>query len=285
MPPTLGPVAATFIDDPADPRVADFRRLNDTGFRRAVEAPGPFHKGLFVVEGWLGVERLLPSRYPVRAVLVDATKVERVDDLVGRRSVAVLAAARDVLDEIVGFPLHRGVVAVAERGLPQLSTTVVGRGRRLVVTEGVNDAENLGAIIRNAVALGGDGLLLDPTSCDPLTRRTVRVSVGHALTLPFARLAWPEGIANLRDAGVRTYALTPRPDAVDIADIEVDPDGRVALLVGAEGPGLGDATIEAADVAVRIGMARGVDSLNVASATAIAAHRLFSVPGSGSRTR
>ncbi|HOT81321.1 MAG TPA: TrmH family RNA methyltransferase, partial [Microthrixaceae bacterium] len=197
-------MAATFIDDPADPRVADFRRLNDGAFRRTVEAAGPFHKGMFVVEGWLGLERLVPSRYPIRAVLVDAAKVARAEEVLGRSPAPLLVADRALLDEIVGFPLHRGVVAVADRGLPVLSSTVVGRGRRLLVTEGVNDAENLGSIIRNAVALGGDGLLLDPTSCDPLTRRTVRVSVGHALALPFARLAWPDGLATLRESGLTT---------------------------------------------------------------------------------
>lgn len=269
-------MAATFIDDPADPRVADFRRLNDGAFRRTVEAAGPFHKGMFVVEGWLGLERLVPSRYPIRAVLVDAAKVARAEEVLGRSPAPLLVADRALLDEIVGFPLHRGVVAVADRGLPVLSSTVIGRGRRLLVTEGVNDAENLGSIIRNAVALGGDGLLLDPTSCDPLTRRTVRVSVGHALALPFARLAWPDGLATLRESGLTTVALTPRADAVPIDEFSLQPDQRVAIVVGAEGPGLTDAAIDACDIAARIPMARGVDSLNVAAATAIAAHRLFS---------
>jgi tRNA G18 (ribose-2'-O)-methylase SpoU len=268
-------VAATVISDPADPRVADFRRLNDTAHRRQVESAGPFGKGVFVVEGWLAVERLVPSRYPVRAVLVDAAKLERAEEVIGRRHGPLFAAHQDVLDAIVGFPLHRGIVAVAERGRPQLWTDVAARGRRLVVTEGVNDAENLGSIIRNAVALGGDGLLLDPTSCDPLTRRTVRVSVGHALTLPFARMSWPDGLASLHESGVTTVALTPRADAVAIDEVDLAPDQRVAIVVGAEGAGLTDAAIDACDLAVRIPMARGVDSLNVAAATAIAAHRLF----------
>lgn len=274
----LGPVTPTIIQAADDPRVSDFRRLNDGVFRRQVEAAGPFHKGIFVVEGWLGLERLVPSRYPVRAVLVDVAKVERATELLGRSAAPLLAADRAVLDEIVGFPLHRGVVAVAERGLPMLAANVIGRGRRLVVTEGVNDAENLGSIIRNVVALGGDGLLLDPTSCDPLTRRTVRVSVGHSLALPFARLSWPDGLAALREAGVTTIALTPRSDAVGIDEVAIGPDQRVAIVVGAEGPGLTDAAIDGCSMVVRIPMARGVDSLNVAAATAIAAHRLFAAP-------
>jgi tRNA G18 (ribose-2'-O)-methylase SpoU len=270
-------VPATRIDDPDDPRVADFRRLNDTSYRRQVEAAGPFHKGIFVVEGWLAIERLVPSRYPVRAVLVDADKLDRAEELLGRTTAPLLAADREVIEAIVGFPLHRGAVAVAERGLPILPASVIGRGSRLVVTEGVNDAENLGSIIRNATALGGDGLLLDPTSCDPLTRRTVRVSVGHALALPFARVGWPDGLSSLRDAGVTTIALTPQAGSVPIDDVRLEPDQRVAIVLGAEGPGLSEIAIDACDVAVRIPMARGIDSLNVAAAAAIAFHRLFAI--------
>lgn len=268
-------VDAVSIEDPGDPRAADFRRLNDAAFRRQLETSGPFNKGIFVVEGWLAVERLFPSRYTVRAVMVDAAKADRAREIIGRRHAPLLVASRDVLDEIVGFPLHRGVVAIAERGLPRLSTDMVARGRRLIVTEGVNDAENLGSIIRNAAAFGGDGLLLDPSSCDPLTRRTVRVSVGHALTVPFARASWPDALGAMGDAGIVTVALTPRPDAVDIAEVVIPADPRVAIVVGAEGSGLSDAAIDACAVRARIPMARGVDSLNVAAATAIAAHRLF----------
>ncbi len=267
---------AVTITDPHDPRVADFRRLNDGPYRRQAEAPGPFHRGMFVAEGWLAVERLLPSRYAVRAVLADAAKSDRAAELVRGRDVPLFVADRGVLVAIVGFPLHRGIVASAERGLAQLATSVIARGRRLVVTENVNDAENLGAIIRNAAALGGDGLLLDPSSCDPLSRRAVRVSVGHALTLPFARVSWPDELAELRQAGALTVALTPRGD-VDIADVRLDVDQRVAIVLGAEGPGLSDAAIDACGVAARIPMARGVDSLNVAAAAAIAMHSLFAL--------
>lgn len=270
-------VALAHITDSDDPRVADFRKLNDSAFRRRVEAAGPFHKGLLVAEGWLGVERLLPSRYPIRAILVDETKSDRALELIDERGIPLFAAERSVLDEIVGFPLHRGVVAVAERGLPVLATSVIGRARSLVVVEGVNDAENLGSIIRNTAALGGDGLLLDPTSCDPLSRRTIRVSVGHALALPFARVAWPDGLSTLRDAGFTIIGLTPRGDATDIGDMTVEPSDRLAIVVGAEGPGLTDDTIDRCDHAVRVPMARGVDSVNVATATAIALHRLVSV--------
>ena len=267
------------ITDPDDPRVAEFRHLNDSAIRRQLEAPSSFHQGILVAEGWLAVERLLPSRHPVRAVLIDDARRDRVAELLGgrpsRANFPLYAAERAVLDAIVGFPMHRGIVAVAERGRPQLSSQVIGRARRMVVLEGVNDAENLGAICRNAVALGADALLVDPTSADPLSRRSIRVSTGHALALPHARLAWPEGLHQLTAAGVRVIALTPSPDAQPVDEVEIGPEERVALLFGAEGPGLSEDALRLASERVRIPMAGHVDSLNIAAASAIATHRLF----------
>ncbi|MDQ3576738.1 MAG: RNA methyltransferase, partial [Actinomycetota bacterium] len=148
------------------------------------------------------------------------------------------------------------------------------RARTLVVLEGVGDHENLGAIFRNAAALGVDGVLLGPGCSDPLYRRSVRVSMGHVLAVPFASIEpWPEGINWLRDKGFRTLALTPALSAVPLSDA-VTPGERVALLLGSEGPGLTAATIEAADTAVRIPMSGGVDSLNVATAGAVAFYAL-----------
>ncbi|MCO5314257.1 MAG: RNA methyltransferase [Microthrixaceae bacterium] len=267
------------LTDPDDPRVSDFRRLNDTAFRRSVEAPGPFHKGIFIVEGWLAAQRLGRSRYGARAVLVDEARLERAAEQLGHVRAPVFAAPRDLLDEIVGFPLHRGVVASADRGLAVLASTVIGRGRNLVVCEGINDAENLGSVIRNAAALGGDGLLVDATTCDPLARRTVRVSVGWALRLPFARLALADGLSALHESGVTTVALTPRRDGVDIDEVVQRKllGDRVAVILGAEGHGLSEATIDAATIAVRIPMSTEVDSLNVSAAAAVAMHRLFTL--------
>lgn len=267
---------AVRIVDADDPRVGDFRHLKSPTERRSIEAAGPFHHGLFVAEGWLPLERLVSSRFEIRAVLVDEDRLDRAAQVLGGRSTApVYVASRAVLDEVVGFPLHRGVVATADRGLALIAANVMARGKRVVVLEGVNDAENMGAIARNAVALGADGLLLDPTSCDPLSRRAIRVSVGHVLQLPTARLAWPDGIETLRKWGYTTVALTPRAEATEIPDVKVGPDQQVAIVVGAEGPGLTDDAIDACDVVARIPMARGVDSLNVATAAAIGMHRLF----------
>jgi tRNA G18 (ribose-2'-O)-methylase SpoU len=139
------------------------------------------------------------------------------------------------------------------------------------VLEGLNDHENLGSIARSAVALGIDGLLLDPRCADPLYRRSVRVSMGHILTLPFAVLPdWPGGLATLHDAGYTTVALTPAADAVDLPGLDPREHRRTAVLLGAEGPGLTPEAQQAATVRARIPMRPGVDSLGVAAAAAIA---------------
>lgn len=244
--------------------------------RRRVEASGD--TGFFVAEGVLTVRRLLASGRSVRSVLVtEKTLAELAPDLTGCDA-PVYVAGPDVLRRVVGFDLHRGAVAAADRfPLPSPQELVAG-ARLVAVLEGVNDHENIGGIFRNAAAFGVDALLLDPTSADPLYRRAVRVSMGHVLTVPFARLApWPDGLGVLRRAGLTVVALTPGLDAAPITSF-TPPAGRgVALLLGAEGPGLSHAALAAADVHLRIPMAAGVDSLNIASAAAVALHRLGTV--------
>ena len=257
-----------------DPRVADFRRLNDASFRRGLEGATTFGHGFFVIEGWLATERAIDTRQSLRSVLVASTRRQRAAELLAPTDVVVFVAAPEVVERIVGFDLHRGIVAAADRRLALDPATVAARATRLVVLEGVNDAENLGVVFRNAAGLGADGVLLDPTCCDPLARRTVRVSLGHVLSVPWARLAWPDGLdAVVRAHGHRLVALTPHSDAVDLREV-----GRAefsALLLGAEGPGLSSVALGAADVCARIPMTPGVDSLNLGSAAAIAMWQLF----------
>jgi tRNA G18 (ribose-2'-O)-methylase SpoU len=260
------------ITDPADPRVADYRRLNDTAFRRALESPGSFHHGLFVIEGWLALERALSARAGLRSVLVDDRRLDRLAELGVSNGVPVLTAAPDVLAEIVGFDLHRGVVAVAARPLAAAPDTVVRRSRSLLILEDVNDAENLGAIFRNSAGLGVDGVILDPRSADPLSRRAVRTSVGWVLSVPWARWELQAAVSAARDAGHRILALSPG-GATSLTAVEPGPP--TTLLLGAEGPGLSFAALDAADAVVRIPLRRDVDSLNVATAAAIAAWHCF----------
>jgi tRNA G18 (ribose-2'-O)-methylase SpoU len=175
----------------------------------------------------------------------------------------------------VGFHLNRGVLAVADGAAPPDPLALAASARLLAVAEGINDHENLGSLFRNAAALGVDGVLLGPRCADPLYRRSVRVSMGHVLRVPFAALPgeWPGSLDALRAAGLTVVALTPAPDAVPLAAAGLA-GTRTALLLGAEGPGLSAAALGAADLRVRIPMATGVDSLNVATAAAVAFHEV-----------
>ena len=257
------------ITDPADPRVADFRDLK-AGDRRN---GGPAGTAPVIVEGVPAVERLLASPYRVRAVLGVPGRVAALDLPDG---VPAFEADKWVLSEVIGFRLTRGVLASADRRPPaDLDALLAGPDpaapRRLAVLEGLNDHENLGSIARSALALGIDGLLLDPRCADPLYRRSVRVSMGHVLALPFAVLPdWPGDLARLHTAGYTTVALTPAADAVDLSDVDPRAHPRTAVLLGAEGPGLTPEAQEAARVRARVPMRPGVDSLGVAAAAAIA---------------
>ena len=247
----------------------DFRTLNEPARRREVERRG----GFFVVEGRFALDALLDSPYRIRTVLVTERKAAEVQARVGSRA-PVLVRPEDEVAGIAGFTFHRGVLASADRRpLPDPADLVAG-ARLVAVVEGLGDHENLGALFRNAAAFGVDAVLLDPTTADPLYRRSVRVSLGHVLRVPWARLpALPGGLAVVREHGLELVALTPVADAEPIDALGRDP-GRVALLLGAEGPGLTPATLAAADRRARIPLAPGVDSLNVATAAAIAFHRL-----------
>jgi tRNA G18 (ribose-2'-O)-methylase SpoU len=268
------------IDDPGDPRVADYVRLTDPELRRLRESSDGAEGGFFIAEGVTVIRALLESPYAVRSLFVTPLRWAALASSVPA-GVTVYVAAQEVLNEVAGFPLHRGALASAGR-LPMRPVASVVDGCGLVVaTEGVNDHENLGSLFRNAAAFGAGAVLLDPTSCDPLYRRAVRVSMGHVLRVPFTRWAGGAvGVAELRRLGFEVVALTPAADAEDVAGLGPPPggvDGRV-LLLGAEGPGLGDELLGAADRRVRIPMAAGVDSINVAAATAVALHRLASLP-------
>ena len=293
-------VSAVGIADVADRRLDPYRQLNDPARRATFEAG----EGIFVVEGRLALEQLVGSPYPVASVLVAAPRLEALAPLLAGLDPAtpIYTATREVMASTVGFDIHRGVAAVGRRIPPADPGALLAGSDAVLVLEGVNDHENLGALFRNARALGAGAVLLDPTCADPLYRRSIRVSLGHVLRTPFARLdGWPSSLSHLRAAGFAVVALTPDRSATPIealgdrnvvsaADARVDEPGaaalraggaggnrgrgKVALLVGAEGPGLTAAALAAADVRARIPMAPGVDSLNVATAAAIALHRL-----------
>ncbi|MDQ3761295.1 MAG: RNA methyltransferase [Actinomycetota bacterium] len=251
------------VRDADDPRLADFRDL--TVADRRPDRPGG--RGLVIAEGVTVVRRLLDSPYPPRAVFGVPAKVAQ---LAADVAVPCYAGSAKLMAQVVGFHLNRGVLATADRAPVPRVAELVARSHHLAVLEGVNDHENLGGLFRNAAALGVDAVLLGPGCADPLYRRSVRVSMGYVLHVPFASLSrWTGDLKALRSAGFRIAALTPATDAVPLPEAGVGA-GRVAWLLGAEGWGLSAEALAAADLAVRIPMASGVDSLNVATTAAIA---------------
>ena len=256
---------------PADLR-RDYEHLRQPERRVTVERS----RGCFIVEGRGGLRALLASPYAVRSVLTDERHAATVGSIVPD-DVPLLVGSAAEIEALAGFAFHRGVLASASRMTPPPIEEVAAACDRLLVVEGVNDHENLGALYRNAAALGAGGVVLDPTTADPLYRRVVRVSVGNVLHVPTARASsWPDDLALVRAAGFELLALTPSPDAepLDLVAAATRPGDRVALLVGAEGPGLTAAARGAADRAVCIPMEGQVDSLNVATAVAIALYEL-----------
>ncbi|MGI8663479.1 MAG: TrmH family RNA methyltransferase [Acidimicrobiales bacterium] len=250
------------VDDPDDVRIAEYFGLRDGRTSEAV-----------IVEGPTALDELVRSSYPIRSVLCLPKRLTRVRAALGDRAPPVFTAEEAVLRATVGFDLHRGVIASATR-IPEPDIAALLRtARTILVVEGLNDHENLGALFRNARGLGADAVLLDPQTADPLYRRSVRVSMGHVLRLPFARVGpWPGALRTVvAAAGFTVVALTPS-GASTLR--ECDAGDKLALVVGSEGNGLSDAALAAADVRVRIEMAAGVDSLNVATAAAIALYAL-----------
>ncbi len=261
------------VEDPADPRIAGYRDARDGELR--------LREGLFLAEGRLLVRRLLEaSRFPVHSLLVTPPALDDLRDLLaGDDSTPVRVASAETIRAIVGFKFHRGCLALGVRGTPLAPETLMDPvgPRTLLALEGVADPDNVGAVFRNAAAFGAAGVLLSRHCADPLYRKAIRVSMGATLSLPFAQVPdWPTALAALRRAGYRLVALCPAAEAEDISEVaaRVPRRPRLALLLGAEGKGLSDTTRAAADVEVRIPMAAGVDSLNVAAACGIALHRL-----------
>ena len=261
------------IRDFADPRLGDFRDL--AAADRRPDRPGG--RGLVIAEGVPVVQRLLASPYQVRAVLGVSPRIGALATELRDFAAPVYVASAEVMAQAVGFHLNRGVLASADR-LPALPVeTLIGSAKRIAVLEGVNDHENLGSIFRNAAALGVDAVLLGPGCADPLYRRAVRVSMGHVLAVPFTELsasprfaAWPGAIKELQVSGFSVLAMTPAPGSVVLHDLDPARHLRRAVLVGAEGPGLSEEVLAVADLRVRIPMRAGVDSINVATAAAIA---------------
>lgn len=264
------------ITDPGDERIADYRALTDVELRTRWEPP----HGLFIAEGELVLRRALRAGYAPRSFLVDVKRVDQLAEValagvalggVASEPAPMYAASQEVLERTTGFHVHRGVLASFHRRPLLDAEDVLAGARRVAILEDINNHTNIGAIFRGAAALGLDAVLLSPSCADPLYRRSVRVSMGEVFAVPYARLSpWPDALQQVRAAGFGVLALTPAPDAVPIQRLDAAARARPALLLGAEGPGLSRRALAASDVQVTIPMHRGVDSLNVAAAAAVA---------------
>lgn len=260
----------TRVTDSADPRLDDFRNLNHSDSRP--DLPGG--KGLVIAEGPLVVGRLLESRYPVRAIVGFPAKLDAFLSEHEVGDIPVHEVSRETLADVAGFDMHRGLLAAADRTPEPTVAEVIEGARTLVILEGVGDHENIGSMFRNAAGMGVDAVLFGNGCADPLYRRVVRVSMGHVLRLPFAHLdgsytTWQRSLEELRAAGFHLVSLTPDPAAAHLEDALAGRE-KVALLVGAEGPGLTEHAMRATDIRARIPMAPGTDSLNLATSAAIA---------------
>lgn len=254
---------------PEDPCLRPYAHVGDPDWLR--------REGLLVAEGRLVVERLLDlPRFSIVSVLVTPAALEALEPLLSRAAADLCVCDQRTINAITGFNFHRGCLALARRPADAPLVELLG-ARRLLAVEAVGNPDNVGGLFRAAAAFGVQGVLLDPSTADPLYRKAIRTSMAATLRVPFARLdGWPDSLQCLRDTGIRVVALTPRADAVPIARFAatLQAGERLMVLVGAEGAGLSDAALAMADARVRIPIDPDTDSLNVTVAAAIALERL-----------
>jgi tRNA G18 (ribose-2'-O)-methylase SpoU len=272
-------VIPILVSEPDDPALEDYTHLTDVQLRVHKEIA----EGLFIAEGDLVMNRALEAGHTPRSFLFGEQRWRLLDEVLRRRIEAsgapVLLASAEVLYLVTGFTVHRGALASFHRfPLPGPEQVLAG-ARRVVILEEVNNHTNVGAIIRGAAALGIDAVLLCPRTADPLYRRALRTSMGAAFAIPWTRIEpWPQALDELRAAGWTVAALTLDDAAVDLRDLRPGDHERLAMLMGSEGEGLTEGAVGHCDLRVRIAMAPGIDSLNVAAATAVACWAL-TVPG------
>lgn len=252
------------------PELDVYTRLTQAQLRNRLEP----EKGLFIAESPKVIGTALSAGLEPVSFLMEQRHItgDAAPLLARFPDVPVYTAERELLERLTGYTLTRGVLCAMRRPAPKSPSSVIADARRVAVLEGVVDATNIGAIFRSAAALGMDAVLISPTCCDPLTRRAVRVSMGTVFQLPWATFdIWPNGgMALLRGAGFATCAMALRDDSLALGDERLNSLPKLAIVLGAEGDGLANGTIAACDYTVRIPMAHGVDSLNVAAASAVA---------------
>jgi tRNA G18 (ribose-2'-O)-methylase SpoU len=249
------------------PLLEDYTGLTDVELRRRREPA----EGLFIAEGEKVIRRAAAAGYAVRSLLLEEKWLPALADLVEHLDAPVYLASPQTLESVTGYGVHRGALAAVSRRPLVPAADLVRVSRRVAVFEDVVDHTNLGAAFRSAAALGVRAVLVTPRCADPLYRRSVRVSMGAVLQVPWTRVSpWPGGLDMLREEGFVTAALTLGTDSITLDELAGRRDERLALVLGTEGDGLRPSTLAKADVAVRIPMAPAVDSLNVAAAAAVA---------------
>lgn len=264
------------LDGADDPRVAEYSRLTDAALRRRTDAA----HGIYLAESSAVVRRALAAGHHPRSFFLAHRYLDSMADVFAAHpSVPVYTGTDEVLEAITGFHLHRGALAAMDRPAPLSPDEVLAGARRVAVLENVSDHTNLGAIFRSAAGLGVDAILVSPEAADPLYRRSIRVSMGTVFSIPWARVgeadgrgraAWPAALEQLRAEGFTVAALELSESAVELDEPALRDHERLALVLGAEGPGVTSAALAACDLHVKIPMAPGVDSLNVAAASAVA---------------
>ena len=258
------------VADPADERLTDYRNLTDVALRRRIEPAN----GLYMAEGAKVIARAVSAGHRPRSILVTERWLESVEALVDSE-VPVYVAPASLLESVTGYDVHRGALAAMNRPALASVADIVHDARLVVVLEGIVDHTNVGAVFRSAAGLGADAVLVSPTCADPLYRRSVKVSMGTVFQVPWTRIEpWPQGLGQLRDAGFTVAALALADDAMSLSEFAAAGHERIALVMGTEGDGLSRDAVAAAHQVVTIPMAGGVDSLNVAAASAVAVWEL-----------
>lgn len=257
------------ITDPADERVRDYFGLTDVVLRRRLEP----ENGLYLAESEKVIRRALGAGHRPRSYLMGRRWLADLADLVqdaDASGVPVYVGADDVIEKMTGFHLHRGALASMHRPNLPAYTDLLRNARRVVVLEDIVDHTNVGAIFRSAAALGVDAVLITPRCADPLYRRSVRVSMGTVFQVPWTRIEpWPGAVDVLQASGFTVASLSLHRDAITLDALAAEPPDRLTVVLGTEGDGLRRRTVEASDLVVRIPMSGGVDSLNVAAASAV----------------
>ena len=265
------------LDDPADPRLDDYRGLTDTALRLRSDAVG----GLYIAESLKVIERAVRAGHRPRSVLTQERWLGGIRGIAAGADIPVYVCPDGVVEAVAGFPVHRGALAAMHRpALPDVAAVLRG-ARTVVVLEDLVEHANVGSAFRAAAALDADAVLVSARCADPLYRRSVKVSTGAVFQVPWTRFRdWGELAPLLRAEGIGLAALALRDDAVSLGEYAAGRPERVALALGSEGPGLSDAALAAADAVVTIPMSGGVDSLNVASTAAVALWALRRPPTS-----